>query len=550
MRHILTASLLCLLPATAMADDFTAPLSATQATVYPQGANVTYHAVLDLTAGSHRILLPYQAAGYGESAPQIKASNGVRIGAINYLTDVTYDQDALLNNEQRAAKQALEAAGDAVQAGEVEMRQLQLKLAALETQQGFLGSISGAEMGAVDVDRMRALSEMVLAESEAAIAKRLTLEAGLRDLAEAQQDLIDAFARAKRNFSRLSPPSGTGDMMAISVDVAAAVSADFEIKRTIHDALWSIDYDFRLTYGDAPTLNVERKVIVSQNTGQAWSNIDLILSTASPFSQAAPSDAGQNRAWMEKPMPVGKLSRTQSLGVPMLEDEVVIIEEVAAADGGGFLAATTALKGLSLRYIYPRKVTLETGEQAQLTLDSFDLPVETSLLAIPRRDETAFVMAAITNDTGEPLLPGAATFYRDGVFIGRGGIEMIPAGGQHDLAFGSMEGIRLTYTSLRRETGDSGIITTTNTREDTVEFSVENLTGKQQDVRALFALPYSEQEDLVLSTRIRPNPSETDVDDIRGVAAWDMQIGAGEVQKVRVTTTLDWPKGFDLYWYP
>ncbi|WP_456391365.1 DUF4139 domain-containing protein [Profundibacter sp.] len=549
MRHILTTSFLCLLPATAMADDFTAPLRATQATVYPQGANVTYHAMVDLTAGSHRILLPYQAAEYGESAPQIKVVDGVRIGAINYLTGVTYDQDALLNSEQRAAKQALEAAEDAVQAGEVDIRQLQLKLAALETQTGFLGSISGAEMGAVDVAQLRAVSEMILAESEAAIAKRLTLEAGLRKMADAQQERIDAHARAKRDFSRLSPPTGSGDMMAITVDVASPVAADFEIKRTIREARWSVDYDFRLTYGDAPTLNVERKVIVIQDTGQAWSNIDLILSTASPFSQAAPSDAGQNRAWMEKPMPVGKLSRTQSLALPMMEDEVVYVEEAVMADDG-FMAATSALKGLSLRYIYPRKVTLETGKQAQLTLDSFDLPVETSLLAIPRRDETAFVMAAITNDTSEPLLPGAATFYRDGDFIGRDSIDMIPAGGTHDLAFGSMEGIRLTYTSLRHETGDSGIIATTNTREDTVEFSVENLTGKQQDVRTLFALPYSEQEDLVLSTRIRPNPSETDVDDIRGVAAWDMQIGAGQTQKTRVTTTLDWPKGFDLYWYP
>ena len=157
-------------------------------------------------------------------------------------------------------------------------------------------------------------------------------------------------------------------------------------------------------------------------------------------------------------------------------------------------------------------------------------------------------MAAITNDTGEPLLPGMASYYRDGAFIGREGFALIPAGAETDLPFGAMEGVRLTYTALRQETGDSGIITTSNTREDMVEFSVENLTDQPQEVRVLYALPYSQQEDLEVSTRIRPNPSETNVDDVRGVAAWDMTVAPGETQDVRLTTTLSWPKEFILNW--
>ncbi len=81
-----------------------------------------------------------------------------------------------------------------------------------------------------------------------------------------------------------------------------------------------------------------------------------------------------------------------------------------------------------------------------------------------------------------------------------------------------------------------------------MEFSIENLTDKPQEVRALYALPYSQQEDLVVSTRIRPNPSETDVDDVRGLAAWDMAIEPGETRTVRLTTSLSWPKDFILNW--
>ncbi|HGG64916.1 MAG TPA: mucoidy inhibitor MuiA family protein, partial [Rhodobacteraceae bacterium] len=251
----------------------------------------------------------------------------------------------------------------------------------------------------------------------------------------------------------------------------------------------------------------------------------------------------RNLATIYENAPVAKLSSTARMasGADMAMAEPVMVEEAV-------IMASAQFDGLSLRYVYPRKVTLENNETVQLVLDSFNLPVETNLLAIPRRDETAFVMAAITNDTGEPLLPGMASYYRDGAFIGRNDIALIPAGAETDLPFGAMDGVRLTYTALRQETGDSGIITTSNTREDVVEFSIENLTDRPQEVRALYALPYSQQEDLVVSTRIRPNPTETDVDDVRGLAAWDMTIEPGETRTVRLTTSLSWPKDFILNW--
>ena len=541
--RILFPALSFLIATPVLAADLTAPLNVTAAMVYAQGANLTYRAALDLPAGAHRVLLPYDLDSYRFTPPQLKVSDGVSIGAINYLADVTYDQDALLSDQQASAKSAVEAAKDAITAQQTQIRTVVLQLEALDTQMGFLKSISGAELASADPVQMRALAQMLRDEAEAGIARRLDLEQQSRALKKELSALTKALFEAERQFDSLSPPAGQGGMMAITVEVAAPVSARFEVARIVNDARWNVDYDFRLEYGDDPKLSVERKVVVEQTTGQAWSDIDLVLSTANPFSQSAPSNAGRNLATIYEPAPVGKLSSGARMAAApqMMSEDVVMVEEPS-------IMATAQFDGLSISYAYPRKVSLDTDETAQLVLDSFTLPVETSLLAIPRRDETAFVMAALTNNTNEPLLPGMASYYRDGAFIGRDDFELIPAGAKADLPFGAMEGIRLIYTALRQETGDSGIITTSNTREDTVEFTVENLTDRSQDIRALYALPYSQQEDLVVSTTIRPNPSETNVDDVRGVAAWDMTVPAGETQKVRLNTALSWPKGFELNW--
>lgn len=540
--RILFPALSLLIATPVFAADLTAPLNVTAATVYPHGASLTYRATLDLPAGIHRVLLPYVRDDHSYIAPQIKVTEGVSIGAVNYLTDASYDQDALLSAEQATAKVAVETAEDAVTAQQTQIRTVALQLEALDTQMVFLKSISGGEMSSADPAQMRALAQMVRDEAEAGIAQRLELEQQARDLSKDLSDLSEALAEAERQFDSLSPPSGEGGMMAISVEVAADVSAHFEVARIVDEARWSVDYDFKLSYGEDPSLSVERKLVVEQATGQAWSGIDLVLSTANPFSQSAPSNAGRNLAEIFHPKQPETLSiNMRSFEASPMADEVVYVEEPV-------LVAAAQFDGLSLSYVYPRKVSLDDNEIAQLVLDSFALPVETSLLAIPRRDETAFVMAAITNNTNEPLLPGMASYYRDGAFIGREDFELIPGGAKADLPFGAMEGIRLTYTALRQETGDSGIITTSNTREDTVEFTVENLTNESQNVRTLYALPYSQQEDLVLSTTIRPNPSETDVDDVRGLSEWMMTIPAGETQKVRLNTALSWPKDFELDW--
>ena len=542
--RILFPAFALLIATPVLATDFTTPLNAVSATIYSKGASVTYLATVDLPEGQHRVFLPYDQDDYGFIPPQLNVSEGVSIGAVNYLSKVVYDQDTLLSPTQTSAKATVEAAKDATAAKQIEIRTVGLQLAALDTQMEFVESISGGELTSADPAQMRALAKVVREEAEATIQRRLDLEQQTRDLTKELGDLNDALIEAERLFVRLSPPAGQGGMMAISVEVTAATTARFDVERIVSDASWSVDYDLHLTSGADPALEVERKVVVTQYTGQAWANIDLTLSTANPFAQSAPSNAGRNLASIYETGPARKFSSSAGMrapeGLKMSEDLVMLEEPV--------MVASAVFDGLSLNYVYPRKVTLDSNETAQLVLDSFALPVETSLLAIPRRDETAFVMAAVTNDTNEPLLAGTASYYRDGTFIGRGRFELIPAGAEDDLPFGAMEGVRLSYTALRQETGDSGLITTSNTRDDMVEFTIENLTQEAQQVRVLYALPYSQQEDLVLSTRIRPNPLETNVDNLRGVSAWDVNLAAGESQKVQLSTALSWPKGFELNW--
>ena len=47
---------------------------------------------------------------------------------------------------------------------------------------------------------------------------------------------------------------------------------------------------------------------------------------------------------------------------------------------------------------------------------------------MPLYDDSAFLVASLTNDSGELLLPGMAQLFRDGTYVGRSHIELVPAG--------------------------------------------------------------------------------------------------------------------------
>ncbi len=88
------------------------------------------------------------------------------------------------------------------------------------------------------------------------------------------------------------------------------------------------------------------------------------------------------------------------------------------------------------------------------------------------------------------------------------------------------------------------------TREQALEFSVENLTSEVEVVETLFALPFSEQEDLEIGAAARPAPDLIPDDDKRGVGQWNLELSAGEKASVRISVGMTWPEGFELFWRP
>lgn len=547
MRRALLLSALTTLPLPLWADDFYASAPVVAAILYPEGATQTHHITVDLPAGQHRILVAATPFEQTDGLPDLRLVQGqADLGPITLIENAPLTDPALLSPAQTAAKAALDLADDAVQAQKSAVSRLSDSMAALQNELTFLESITAPD-SVTSVEELRAMAALVGSQSDDVRGRIADKQAELR----VAKDLLAERKRdrdvAQIAFDRLSPPGERGPLAALSVSLPKAQKLVIETRSDQWGGGWMPFYDLRLAQPAQDSLTIDRKVGLAPPQGAVWDGIDLTLSTQRPSERVGPSEAHPNQAHIHetKPVPMAAPRSLKSADMaamaPMLEPSAIVIEQAGMEVETG---------GVAVSYRYPGKVTAAGGSQKILEMGSLTFPVTPEIYAVPRRDDTAYQVAQLVNDSKEPLLGGMARIYRGDTLMGRYTLPFLAAGDETTLPFGPIEGLRLEHVVADNETGDKGFITTSNTREQNTVFRVSNLTGATQGVKAFYPLTYSEQEDLEVTITAKPRPDEANHDDKRGLSVWNLSLAPGETSEITINTSLSWPEGWQLNWRP
>ncbi len=534
MRSILVV--LALLAAPASAEEFDVPARAVAATAYLQGIAVTRRATADLPAGRHAIRLPAMPGSTG--TPRIAVA-GASLAATETIADAVVDPTAFDTPAQARARAALDAATRAADAAADDRIRAAAAHRAAEDALAFVRSIDGASLGAVEPEAIGAMAAAVAGNATAAEIARADANAALRAARAAEAEARRALDQAARDLAATGALEGPVTLLSLSVVVEEAGPVDVTVEDFAAGGGWSMAYDVDLGADDAVTLT--RRATVRQGTGLALDAVALTLSTADPYAQAAPTVPRPDLARaLDAPPP-------PQVPIPLPQARM----EAMAADAAPALVARADTDGPVVTYDVPVPVGLPvSGDPVTLALGRVDLAARVFDRASPRFDATAFRIAAVTNDTPEPLLAGPATLSREGRVVGETFLALLPAGDEAELSFGPVEQLRLEYRALGNETGDAGFLSVSGTRRQDLVFRVRNLSGEAARVETLFALPYSEQEDLEVRVEADPPPDRRDVDEARGVAAWLLDVPADGTVEVRIAVELRWPEGQVLVWEP
>ncbi len=525
----------------AFADTITADSTIIAVTVYPEGAKITRTVTFTApSAGSHELLVTDLPADTQAGLMRIAATEGTDFGAFSLREDRLPPRDEPLTEAQQAAKAEVERLEAAERDAVAGVEAVQARIDAANARAAFVGSLGGTVPDNSTPESLKATAEMIGAET---LAARQEAAAARKELWPAQTALTDAqedLTKAQAALAAL--PSRDADYTALSVAIesAAAGEATLTVTHYIGDAGWRPYYEINLTRLDEAALTVDRSLLVTQYSGEDWAGVDLTLSTSRPADQSAPS-----ALWPE----------LRSVGpeeVPMESERYAKSDMAAGAAPAPMvmaessIMASAGMEGDTVVYTYPRKVDVASGvADLRLPLDKLSFAPTVEARAVPRYDTSAFVMASFVNGE-EPILPGEALIFREGVLVGSSAVGLIAVGQETEMAFGALDSIRVKRDMPVRSGGETGILTTTNELTEEAVITVENLGTESWPVRLLDQVPYTEQTDLEIEVTASPEPTETDVDAQRGILAWDFTLAGAERKTVSLGYTMSWPEGMVL----
>ncbi len=537
------------------AADVAAPSAIDAVTIFPSGAEVTRLAKVKLAAGENRVVfadLPSQAIGNSVRI-EGKASGSLVIGAVDTRRLFVPDADqAKIAAERRKIESELETLRDtrAVLEGQIQASEIQRKLLDSLTEMPKTGGDGATASSKVGIDWKTILTTIGTGWAD---SKKVELEAqgSIRQIDRTIQD-------AEGKLAALAPKQIERTEVAVLMTAVGALEADLTIRYQVPSASWQPFYDARLSTGTKtapPKLDLTRRAAIKQATGEPWDNVVVSLSTTRPTAgSAAPDlntmvvdyvpDAVPRPVAAAAPAPLVdamenserramKRSLADNDGLAMAEPRMEAAKQSAAAvDMGTFQAV----------YSPPGRTSVPpTGEAKRVQLLEESVEPSLSVRTVPKLNAKGYLYAKLALPKSAPILPGPVSLFRDGTFVGSGRLPQLGSGEDHELGFGADDNIRVKYAVAGDQRGEKGIISSAKTDTRNFKITVKNLHQRPMPVTVLDNIPVSQQQDIKVNPLSRPAPNKTDLDDKRGVVAWELKLEPDQETVIEHGYQVVWP---------
>ncbi len=531
------------------ADDVVAETAISAVTVYPDRATVTRTATVELPAGASSVVvngLP-ETVFTDSLRAEGTTSGDVVLGAIENKRVSSVE---LAAPRERELSEKLQALGDQRALVEADQKALQQK-------QQFLSTLS--QQAALRTREN--IAEMNL-KPEQWTAAADTLAGSLADVMRAVaakgvelRTLDEQMAAVQTALNQLQTGARNSLQVRVPLEAKAPTRLTLKVSYQLPNATWTPVYDARLETGTGK-LTLTQFGDVRQQTGEDWHNVKLTLSTAQPARGAALPPL--NPMWVnlyqpqvynesQRVLSEEKLtSRSNLAGQGVMADMAAPMVAAAPEERAvAFRAATINTGGFVSEYVVAGATdVLADGTARKVLIGSLDVASEVMVKVKPQVAPGAFLIAATKLGGETPLLPGSASLFRDGAYIGSLDLPLLRPGEQTDLGFGIDDQVVVKQRVLKDETGESGVISRDATRTRHTITEIQNLHRSPVKVVVLQTVPVPRNARIGLS--ILPDLTlagyEKAVDNIPGQLRWTLTLAPQQKQEVGLGWTLNWPK--------
>ncbi len=426
-------------------------------------------------------------------------------------------------------------------------------------------------------------------------SKSIALHKEIVGLTNEKKDLETQLAELEKKLARLEKGQQKVNRQAL-VYIArhARSSGAIALSYLVRDAHWQPQYNLRAA-ADRKKTTVEYNAVVFQSSGEDWTNAALALSTAEPMMVSAPAELAPMQVTLtglraqelqQTAISAGGMGRQSAELDYRFQDKkfealarnrrdniargiqaqrelntIAISNQMIELEADRRMlqelkeqaVAVRQTEGVSVMYRLKGRLTLPSRtEQQILNIASFECPAEFVFVASPLLTDYVYLQADITNTSETILLPGPASMFRNGEFVGRSEMKLVTSGQTFVASFGIDSQIQVV-----REFADKkmDVELGSRTNEQHYRFALSNYKSVPVSLRLLDRIPWTDNRSLSIELKETSHPLSTDAEYLRterpkGILRWDLQLapntGAGSATIMTYVYTMKYDKSLSV----
>lgn len=508
------------------------PSKVKSVTVYQTRAEITRTASLELTAGEQELVFPGISTLLDQNNIQVRGTGDL------VILGTSFRRNFLNQNELPDDLQKIK---DQIDALDMDIRRFNNYLTALDVERKLLDAnmkVGGDEK--LQAEELSELSAFYRKQVSGIANEQLNTRVEIEKTQKELQKL-----RAHYNDRTQAFRQNSGEIV-VTVDVNRSTKANLEISYIVTGAGWRAEYDIRSADVNEP-LELTYKAVITQNTGENWKDVELVLSTGNPnagiikpnmdpqyvdFISWRPSNSAliENRYKandMRQAAPVMDLEETDVL-------EEVVIEDIAVA---------SETRTMYTNYKVERPYSLSSGDKPlNVTIREQKVDADYEYQTVPKLRPRVFLIAKARNWGELVLLPGPINIFFEGGYVGKSYMDPNVTADELPISLGydpgiSIERKKLTDKSSKRTIGAN--------KKETLVYEVSIRNNKSKDIKVVI----QDQVPVSRNSEIRVENVESGgavLNQNTGEVKWTVNLSSGQQVKKQFSFDVRYPKGKDI----
>ena len=534
--------------------DIKVEVKPTAVTVFPDRARVTCVGECELTAGSHKLLIP--------RLPLTLEPDSLRVSGKGTTSVQIVSADVKREFFEEAPQK--------------DVRELEAEIESLSDQlRGLDDQKAGWEAHGLYLDGLRKSTRAFasgLARGTSQIEDQLKFVAFLQEqdaeIRTAVSQLDKEARQLKKQIEKLKQELGQygakrrgKQMYQAVIDIQASGEGNFtpEITYVVNQASWKPLYDVRLTTVDVsiPEIVVTTLAEISQRTGQSWEEVNLSVSTARPalnqrLPELKPWPIDQyRRPDIPRPMPMAAqavMSKRSAARAKAAPEPEMVAEAEPVFEEAEDVVAQVEDSGTAVRFVVSGRSDIPSdGSPHKTVLANHRLEPRMDYVAVPKHTDAVYRRATTKNSSDAPWLIGQANLFVDDEFIGKTKIEYTAKGGELELLLGVEDRITIKRELARRDV-DKRMLSDQRRIRFGYEIELENLLETAVSLEVQDHIPVSRHEQIkVKMQKTEPEPKE--VSDMN-LIEWFIPLSAKQKVTISYEFTVEHPRSLQVTGLP